>query len=1104
MRLLIQHRSRYRYPRPAGLDTHTLRLHPAAHAKARIETYRLSCEQAERIRWILDPFGNRVAQVTFPAKTRLSELEVLVEMAVEIRPVNPFDFFVDPRVEALGFSYPVEYRGELAPFLDLREPALATGPRFEALLATLPTTGRTVDALVEANQRVTAGIEYVIRDEPGVWTPEQTLEHGRGSCRDSAMLLVALLRRRGIAARFASGYLVQVADEGMLPDLPRGLDHDVVDLHAWAEAFVPGAGWIGLDATSGLLASEGHIPLATGATPTLAAPLHGMADVQADRVTFEITVARLGHEPRPTAPYTDEVWAALMDAGRRTDVALDERGLVLTMGGEPTFTSRDDGAEPEWNGAALGPSKWRAGLRMAHELRRRLCPGGVVMTRMGKLYPGEPLPRWALDAIGRCDGLALWRSSAVEHEPASERPTAERLARELVDALDLSDGPQPAYEDPWHYVAQEARVPLDRDPLTLTLEDGAQRARLARVLDQGLRAPSAWVIPLARELDTGRWCTQAWSFRREHLFLIPGDSPAGLRLPLDSLEGAPMTWEPVEEAFEPADPRRMDRVADDEDEGVHQRSTAQGRPTASRPAAAVHTALCVEQRLDVDGRPALFVFLPPLRTQADFVELIEVVDRVCGELGLSVMLEGYPPPSGSLLSRVTVTPDPGVLEVNIPPSRTFEDYATLLQTIYDAGLHAGLHTEKYLLDGRLSGSGGGHHLTLGGPTPLRSPFLRRPELLASLITFFQHHPSLSYMFTGLFVGPTSQAPRVDEARHDQLYELEIALEHAHEQVGRDPPPWLPDLLFRNLLVDVTGNAHRAEISIDKLFDPRSPAGRQGLVELRAFEMPPHPRMAVAQMLLARTVVAALAKAPLRAELVRWGQSLHDRFLLPYHLWRDFEDVLAFLDGRGLPLEPDGYRPFVDLRCPLVGHLDTRDVRIELRNAIEPWHVLGEEQIAGGTARYVDSSMERIEIRADGLVPERHAVIVNGRALPLRATDRAGLFVGGVRFRAWAPPHSLHAHLGIHHPLHIDVLDRWAKRSLGACTYHVWHPEGRAFDRPPLTRFEAAARRSQRFTRGDQMAHPIAWDRLERHREGPYTVDLRRTDLDVPMPEPAEE
>jgi uncharacterized protein (DUF2126 family) len=426
-----------------------------------------------------------------------------------------------------------------------------------------------------------------------------------------------------------------------------------------------------------------------------------------------------------------------------------------------------------------------------------------------------------------------------------------------------------------------------------------------------------------------------------------------------------------------------------------------------------------------------------------------------------------------------------------------------MDSVFDAAMHVGLTAERHQFDGRPAGSGGGNHITVGGPKALASPFLKRPDLLGSLLAFAQHHPSLSYLFTGLFVGPTSQAPRVDEARHDALYELEIALGRSHEpQRSVDPPPpWLCDALFRHLLIDVAGSTHRTEFCIDKLFDPVSPHGRQGLVELRAFEMPPHVRMVVAQTALVRALVGAFAREPYRKPLVRWGQVLHDRFLLPTWLWRDFEDVLRHLDGAGLPLPREAYRAFLEHRCPLIGALQASDVRVELRNAIEPWHVLGEEAVATGTARYVDSSMERVEVRAEGLVADRHCLTVNGHTLPLRATGTANEFVAGVRFRAWAPPHSLHPHLGIHHPLRFEVIDSWGKRSLGACDYHVWHPEGRAFDAAPLTRFEAAARRAQRFTAGSPTPHPVTAQPAPAHPDAPYTLDLRRFAIDRPMPAP---
>jgi uncharacterized protein (DUF2126 family) len=1072
VRLLVQHRSRYDYARPAALGPQLIRLRPAQHARARIETYGLTVAPADgaEVRWHQDPFGNHVARVTQRDGTRSPFFEVLVELVVDIHPVNPFDFFVDDRCERVPFAYPAELRAELAPFLDLGDPAFARGAAFDRFLAELPAQAATVPFLAEVNAAVARKIAYVIREEAGIYTPEETLGQGRGSCRDVATLLIALLRSRGLAARFASGYLIQLTDEGMIPDQPRGVSRDVVDLHAWAEVFLPGAGWIGLDATSGLLCGEGHIPLACTASPALAAPLEGTSDQPAAEVSFAMTLGRLGHEPRPTAPYTDETWGALLGAGERIDAALLAAGLALTSGGEPTFNSREHPDLPEWNGEAMGATKWTQGVALAEELRRRLCPGGVLLRRQGKHYPGESLPRWVLEVLGRRDGRPIWRAAGTA------AGTPEKLAQAIARELGLADHVVPAYEDPWRFLMEEARLPIDVDPLASDLNDPEERQRLARVLERGLGTPAGFVLPLARV--KGKWVSERWRLRRSHIFVIAGESPVGLRLPLASLGGPPELLPPPwleDEKGLPVDPRQAKMPVE---------APATGAPPI------VRTALTVEAR---EG--ALYVFLPPLPTADDFEALLAAIDKARGQT--AVVLEGYGPPRDPRWLSIPVTPDPGVLEVNLPPTASIRDHAKLVDTVFEAALATGLHAEKYLLDGRQAGSGGGNHLTLGGPRPVDSPFIRRPDLLASLVTFVQHHPSLSFLFAGLFVGPTSQAPRVDEARHDTLYELEIALDRAF--APGEAPPYLADLLFRHLLVDLSGNTHRAEVCIDKLWDPQTPYGRQGLVELRAFEMPPHPRMITAQLALVRALVAAFAVEPYHHPLVRWGQTLHDRFLLPTWLWRDLEDVLAFLEARGLGLPADAFAPFLELRCPIAGRQSFGDVVVQVRNALEPWPVLGEEVARAGTARYVDSSMERIEVRVSGLVPERHVVTVNGHTLPLKPVA-GGDLVGGVRFRAWAPPHSLHAHLGIHHPIRIDVVDRWGRRSLGACAYHVWHPEGRAFDTPPLTRFEAVARQAQRFTAAAPLAYPVTVTEAAPHADAPHTLDLRRFALDRPMPE----
>jgi uncharacterized protein (DUF2126 family) len=1074
VRLLIQHRSRYDYPRPALLGPHVVRLRPADHARARIESYRLDVQPEHRLHWQRDPHGNHVARMSFRAGQRVDRLELVVELAVDVRPVNPFDFFIDDRAKTAPFTYPDGLAGELEPFLDTGDPAYRLGRAATTFLKELPWSGSTIDLLVALNAAVHRRIAYVIRDEPGVWTPEDTVANGRGSCRDVAVLLVALLRARGLAARFASGYLVQLADEGMIPDEPRGVSRDVVDLHAWAEVFVPGGGWIGLDATSGLFTGEGHIPLACTASPGHAAPVDGTADVAAERVEFATTIGRLGHEARPTAPYADDVWRELVAAGDRVDGELAASGLTVTVGGEPTFVARDGQAASEWQGGALGPDKWRRGRELARRLRDALAVGGVVLHRMGKLYPGESMPRWALDVIARVDGEPIWPGTETETETETAVVTvadAKRVAGAIAARLGVAAELHAAYEDPWEILRAEAALPPSIDPRTAGLDDPEERRRLATALDRGAGSTVAWVLPLAH---AGGWTTERWTVRRDHLFLVPGDSPAGLRLPLASI-GAPPEPPRWDDAPDAPDPRRHDAEP--------QRHVAV-RP-ATAPRASLRTALVVEPRAGT-----LWVFVPPLPSFDAFCELARAIAHAAA--GAPVALEGYAPPPSPAQTKFAVTPDPGVLEVNLPPARSCAAAAALHDTVFACALASGLTSERYLLDGRAAGSGGGNHITIGAPTPLASPWLQRPELLASLVTFAQHHPSLAYAFSGLFVGPTSQAPRVDEARHDALYELELALPRLFDAPA--PQAWQVDALLRHLLVDVAGSTHRAEISIDKLFDPGTPFGRQGLVELRAFEMPPHPRMAAAQVVLVRALVAAFARAPYRHALVRWGSELHDRFLLPHYLWRDLADVVAFA---GLP--EAAYKPFVELRCPLVGELAADGGRLEIRNAIEPWHVLGEEATQAGTARYVDSSLERLELRTHGLDPERYAIAVNRQLVPMRDAGSRDVRVGGVRFRAWCPPHALQPHLGIHHPLRIDIVDGWAKRGVAGAAYHVWHPEGRAFDAPPLTRVEAAARRAQRFTLEGPSPWPLHAQPARASGDQPYTLDLRRVDAGKPMP-----
>jgi uncharacterized protein (DUF2126 family) len=1083
MRVRIRHETHYVYHAPAELGPHIIRLRPAAHTRARVLTYNLDVGQECDLRWQYDPWSNRIARIVFTEGSKVDELRVIVDAAFDIRPVNPFDFYVDERAGTFPFAYPEGLSEELAPFLG-RTPFSG---RLAAFIGADEPKGYVVDYLVAVNRRVASDVRYLIRNEPGIQTSEETLERGSGSCRDSALLLCDVLRARGFATRFVSGYLVQLADEGILPDEAKGVSDDVVDLHAWAEVYLPGAGWIGLDGTSGLLVGETHIPLACAITPQLAAPISGSVSQPTRDFRFSMSVERIGHEPRPQRPYEDGVWEGIVSAGDAVDGILAGHGIQLTSGGEPTWTSRLHPLEPEWNTEALGKTKWEQALRLADELSRRMGHGTLAMHRFGKHYPGESLPRWAMQLIWREDGVPVWQDrERLRFAPRPEAgvrnatDVARTLGARIADGLGVEPNLVPAYEDPWPVLTDEQNLPPGVDPLDADLDDPDERLRLAKVLGQGLGRPVGYALPV--QCWNARWVTGEWKFRRGHLFLIPGDSPIGLRLPLNRLPGRAVEFPPADRTviIEPIgfDPR--DRL----NAAMGNASRRLGLEEEFGKDAILQTALCVEVR---DG--LVHVFVPPLPTAEAFLELIATVERSAELLNLDVRIEGYPPPADPRLQSCLITPDPGVIEVNMPVTSSFREYNETMALVNDAANHAGLATAKYQLDGREVGSGGGNHLTLGGPSTAESPFLGRPDLLGSLLRYLQHHPSLSYLFTGLFVGPTSQAPRIDEARHDSLIELEMALRQIPDP-GVHVSPWEVDRLLRNILVDVSGNTHRTEVCIDKLYAPEGPSGRIGIVELRAFEMPPNERMAAVEMLLMRALIARFALEPYDRPFIRWGTALHDRFMLPHFLEQDIGDVVRDLGRLGIPAADAWFRPFVDYRFPVYGTLQIDDMEIEVRNALEPWPTLGEQPSGPVVARYVDSSLERLQVRARGLIPDRHKIAVNGIELPMHPVGTVTDAVAGVRYRAWQPPFCMQPNIPPHHPLRFDIVDTWARRSLGSCTYHVWHPDGRAFEDPPLTAFEAAARRAQRFTAEGHAPWPVRIRPTTPHPDHPLTLDLR--------------
>jgi uncharacterized protein (DUF2126 family)/transglutaminase-like putative cysteine protease len=1108
IRVALHHRSQYSYDRYVTLLPQVVRLRPAPHCRTPILSYSLKVQPASNyLNWQQDPYSNYQARLVFPKPVK--EFSVEVDLIAEMTTINPFDFFVEASAEKYPFAYDPLLAKELAPYLE----ALPPGPTLHALLAELRHDDpRTIDYLVEINSRLQKMIGYIVRLEPGIQTCEETLTNRSGSCRDSAWLLVQVLRHLGLAARFASGYLVQLTADVKSLDGASGPEHDFTDLHAWAEVYLPGAGWIGLDPTSGLLTGEGHIPLACAADPTNAAPITGTFnfdkdpakedDKVADHFQFSLSLTRIHEDPRVTKPYTDEQWQEIEELGHRVDQKLLAADVRLTMGGEPTFVSIDDRDGDEWNTASLGPLKRERSGQLLRRLRDRFAPGALLHFGQGKWYPGEALPRWSLACYWRRDGVPVWNNPALiaedSHDYGCTVADAERFISVLASRLEIDPSfCIPGYEDVWQYLLRERRLPINVDPLKNQLDDPQERARLARIFEQGLGKVVGFALPLRR--DGSRWTSGRWHLRRERLYLIPGDSPMGLRLPLDSLPyEAPDKRDTVVEP-DPSIPReplppRNERYRQAPIQGHRPSETTMQQSAeldATGKSSIIRTTLCAEPR---QGR--LFVFMPPQTSLEDYLDLVEAVEATAALLGMPVQVEGYEPPRDPRLIHFRITPDPGVIEVNVHPSSSWDELVETTTVLYEEAHQSRLTTEKFMVDGRHTGTGGGNHIVVGGATTLDSPFLRRPDLLRSLVAYWHNHPSLSYIFSGLFVGPTSQAPRIDEARNDSLYEMELAFGQIPE---RGPvAPWLVDRVFRNLLVDVTGNTHRAEFCIDKLYSPDSASGRLGLVEMRAFEMPPHARMSLTQQLLLRALIARFWDHPYRHKLVRWGTTLHDRFMLPHFVQEDFLDVLADLQSNGYPLRKQWFAPHFEFRFPFVGSVAHRSASLELRLAIEPWHVLGEESTTGGTARYVDSSVERLQVKVKGMIDPRHIVTCNGRRVPLHPTGTSGEFVSGVRYRAWQPPNALHPTIGIHSPLVFDILDTWQERSLGGCVYHVVHPGGRSYDTLPVNANEAESRRMSRFFVTGHTPGPMTMPLEETSSESPLTLDLRRP-LDEPAP-----
>ncbi len=1139
IQVALRHVTRYHYDRSINLGPHVVRLKPAPHCRTPVLSYSLKVTPEKHfINWQQDPQSNYLARLVFPEKT--TELVVEVDLIAEMTVFNPFDFFLEPEAEHVPFKYDPLLAHELEPYhLKLpKTPLLEKYVRqVEQKMLKGPEPLRSIDFLVQVNQMLWEDIRYTIRMEPGVQTPEETLSLRSGSCRDSAWLLVQVMRHLGLAARFVSGYLIQLKPDVKALDGPSGAETDFTDLHAWCEIYLPGAGWVGLDPTSGLLAGEGHLPVACTPDPQSAAPITGMTDVAECEFSHEMTITRVREAARVTKPYTEEQWAAIEALGHQVDALLEKGDVRLTMGGEPTFVSIDDMEGEEWNTAAVGPNKRLLSGELIKRLRHRFGPNGLLHYGQGKWYPGEGLPRWALGCYWRKDGEPVWNDDTLIAHEGTDYGHNESHARTFGLALAAALGVdarwlKPGYEDAFYYMWKEKRLPVNVDVLQSNLKNADDRKRLTKVFEQGLDKIVGFALPIQRNFvgPDLKWQSGPWFVREDHMFLIPGDSAMGLRLPLDSI---PWVSEKDYPWIYPTDPasdwpelpprpesrqRFLNAVAGwlgDAPNSTVPGSYAtglyggQGKPERRRleplqepiynpvetyPQSQqsapwiIRTAICFEAR---EGR--LHVFMPPVETAEDYLDLVAAVEDVAASLKMPIIVEGSPPPFDPRLNVIKVTPDPGVIEVNMHPVKTWDDLVYNTKSLYEEARLSRLGTEKFMVDGRHTGTGGGNHIVIGGESPRHSPLLRRPDLLKSLLGYWHNHPSLSYLFSGLFIGPTSQAPRIDEARNDAIFELELAFTELDRQtkLNGSTPPWLVDRLFRNILTDSSGNAHRTEFCIDKLFDPGSSSGRLGLLELRSFEMPPHAEMSLAQNLLLRAAVARFWDQPYQGNLVRWGTELHDRFLLPHFVWQDIEDVMADFKAAGFPLEAEWFTPHFDFKFPSIGAVTHRGVHLEIRNAIEPWHVLGEEGTAGGTVRYVDSSLERVQVKTSGLVKGRYVITCNGKTVPLHPTGTVGEYVAGVRYRAWQPPECLHPTIGVHSPLVFDVVDLWNGRSLGGCTYHVAHPGGRSFDTFPVNSYEAESRRLARFFPAGHTPGKMVPQELPGTAEFPLSLDLRQ-------------
>src|SRR6476660_8337132 len=674
IKVALEHRTSYTFDRLVEVHPHVVRLRPAPHSRTPIEAYSLQVEPADHfINWQQDAFGNFLARLVFPNRAR--SLTITVGLIADMKVINPFDFFIEDWAEhwsgPAGFEYPKALAEDLKPYLrpvDENGEGSGPGDLVQAWVRDFRVRDgtRTIDFLVALNQAINADVGYSLRMEPGVQTPDVTLRTGIGSCRDSAWLLVSILRQFGLAARFVSGYLVQLASDVAALDGPSGPAADFTDLHAWAEVYIPGAGWIGLDPTSGLFAGEGHIPLSATPHPESAAPITGATEPCETTLDFSNVVTRVHEDPRVTLPYTEAAWGAICALGARVDERLAAGDVRLTVGGEPTFVSIDNQVDSEWTTDADGPHKRGRASALAARLKKVWAPQGLVQRSQGKWYPGEPLPRWQIRLFWRTDGQPLWTDEALLADPwesAAEPPAlapdaGQQVLGAIADGLGLPAAQvRPAYEDALGRLASAVRQP-EGEPVAAAddLADDASDARAALLsrLDEPVTEPAAYVLPLHRREEDSGWASADWKLRRGRIVLLEGDSPAGLRLPLNSI-----SWEPPRPTYDRDPLTGRDALAVETEADAAEVEDADAAPT---------TAIVAEVR---DG--LLYIYLPPTEELEHFVDLITRVEAAAAEVDSPVVIEGYGPPPDPRIGSMTITPDPGVIEVNVAPTASFAE-----------------------------------------------------------------------------------------------------------------------------------------------------------------------------------------------------------------------------------------------------------------------------------------------------------------------------------------------------------------------------------------------------------------------------------------------